>query len=173
MLYMPPRYWAAFLYRDVFMPRSTWKCESGVITGSIMPRSTWKCESGVITGTYLCRGAHGSARAASDMEVRLQEKPRDDARCRSPALARRSSRGGARRFFSRRFLYAWLIMMATMLVDLDHLLANPVYDPDRCSIGFHPLHQYPIMVLYIVLARLAKNSLDRAGPDLFTWCWMD
>jgi len=33
-----------------------------------------------------------------------------------------------------------------MLVDLDHLFANPIYDPSRCSIGFHPLHQlWPIM----------------------------
>ncbi len=34
-------------------------------------------------------------------------------------------------------------MLATMLVDLDHLLASPLYDPARCSIGFHPLHQWP------------------------------
>lgn len=35
---------------------------------------------------------------------------------------------------------AALIMLATMVVDVDHLLADPIYDPDRCSIGFHPLH---------------------------------
>jgi hypothetical protein len=38
-------------------------------------------------------------------------------------------------------------MMATMLVDIDHLLANPVYDSNRCSIGFHPLHEiFPILI---------------------------
>lgn len=42
--------------------------------------------------------------------------------------------------FRSRCLRAWLIMVATMLVDLDHLLAEPVYDPGRCGIGFHPLH---------------------------------
>lgn len=31
-------------------------------------------------------------------------------------------------------------MVATMIIDLDHLLANPIFDPNRCSIGFHPLH---------------------------------
>jgi hypothetical protein len=31
-------------------------------------------------------------------------------------------------------------MLATMLVDIDHLLAVPIYDSLRCSIGFHPLH---------------------------------
>ena len=44
-------------------------------------------------------------------------------------------------FFRRRWQHAYLLMMATMLVDLDHLLANPIYDATRCSIGFHPLHQ--------------------------------
>jgi hypothetical protein len=46
---------------------------------------------------------------------------------------------------------AWLIMVATMLVDLDHLLADPIYDPDRCSIGFHPLHTYPAIAGYALL----------------------
>lgn len=32
------------------------------------------------------------------------------------------------------------MLIATMLVDLDHLLANPVFQADRCSVGFHPLH---------------------------------
>ena len=35
---------------------------------------------------------------------------------------------------------AGAIMVGTIVMDLDHLLANPVFDPDRCSIGFHPLH---------------------------------
>ncbi len=35
---------------------------------------------------------------------------------------------------------AALVMLATMLIDLDHLLADPIFDPNRCSIGFHPLH---------------------------------
>ena len=29
--------------------------------------------------------------------------------------------------------------MLTMMVDLDHLIADPIFDPQRC-IGFHPLH---------------------------------
>ena len=45
-------------------------------------------------------------------------------------------------FFPHPWKMVWLIMMLTMLVDLDHLLANPIYDPNRCSIGFHPLHSY-------------------------------
>jgi hypothetical protein len=38
-----------------------------------------------------------------------------------------------------------------MLVDADHLLADPIYDPNRCSIGFHPLHTWPAIVIYVGL----------------------
>jgi len=44
-----------------------------------------------------------------------------------------------------------MILIGTMLVDLDHLLANPIYDPTRCSIGFHPLHTWLAILVYIVL----------------------
>lgn len=43
-------------------------------------------------------------------------------------------------------------MMATMLVDVDHLLATPLFDPMRCSIGFHPLHSFYIQPLYLAMA---------------------
>ncbi len=42
-------------------------------------------------------------------------------------------------------------MLLTMLVDADHLLANPIFDPNRCSIGFHPLHTYWLFPLYLAL----------------------
>ena len=54
----------------------------------------------------------------------------------------------ARVAFPERWWRAWVIMLATMLVDLDHLLADPVFDPDRCSIGFHPLHSWPAIAVY-------------------------
>ena len=44
----------------------------------------------------------------------------------------------ARMFFKQTWQKTYVIMMAAMLVDLDHLLATPIYDPNRCSIGFHP-----------------------------------
>ncbi len=47
-------------------------------------------------------------------------------------------------------------MAATMLVDLDHLLANPVYDPERCSIGFHPMHGLLPIALYIAICLVPK-----------------
>ncbi len=45
----------------------------------------------------------------------------------------------------------YLVLLATMLVDLDHLLASPLFDPCRCSIGFHPLHSYIAIGFYALL----------------------
>lgn len=66
-------------------------------------------------------------------------------------------------FFRKRWLFACLVMIATMLVDLDHLLAVPIYDPNRCSIGFHPLHQPGFMILYLVLCFMPKTRLVGLG----------
>lgn len=57
----------------------------------------------------------------------------------------------ARWFFKKQWKRAWLIMIATMLVDLDHLLADPLFDPNRCSIGFHPLHSYYAIAAYALM----------------------
>jgi hypothetical protein len=54
-------------------------------------------------------------------------------------------------FFRPKWKRALLIMLSTMLVDLDHLLADPIYDPQRCGIGFHPLHSYPAIASYTLL----------------------
>lgn len=42
-------------------------------------------------------------------------------------------------------------MLCTMLIDVDHLLATPIYDPGRCSIGFHPLHTHWAALAYLAL----------------------
>lgn len=51
-----------------------------------------------------------------------------------------------------RRLWVWILMMATMAVDLDHLLAQPLYDPNRCSLTTHPLHAYGMHPVYALLA---------------------
>ncbi len=53
--------------------------------------------------------------------------------------------------------------MAGMLVDVDHLLADPVYDPLRCSMGFHPLHTWPFVIVYIVLTLVPRTRLLGIG----------
>lgn len=54
-------------------------------------------------------------------------------------------------------------MLATMLVDLDHLLATPVFDACRCSIGFHPGHSLPAIILYLLLLFPAKTRVIALG----------
>tara|TARA_R100000908_G_scaffold65428_1_gene56378 strand:+ start:5594 stop:5938 length:345 start_codon:yes stop_codon:yes gene_type:complete len=54
-------------------------------------------------------------------------------------------------FYRSKWRYATVIMVLTMIVDADHLMADPVYDPERCSIGFHPLHTLPAIGFYVLL----------------------
>lgn len=69
----------------------------------------------------------------------------------------------ARLVFPSRWQRAWLIMLLTMAVDLDHLLATPVYDPDRCGIGFHPLHSAPAIVVYCILTLVPATRIAGLG----------
>ena len=57
----------------------------------------------------------------------------------------------------------FFILIATMLVDLDHLLADPIYDPLRCSIGFHPLHQYVSIGFYGLMTLYHKSRIIGLG----------
>jgi len=54
-------------------------------------------------------------------------------------------------------------MLSTMLVDLDHLLAEPIYDPLRCSIGFHSLHELMPIVIYFILCFIKKTRVIGIG----------
>jgi hypothetical protein len=58
---------------------------------------------------------------------------------------------------------AWLWMLAGWLIDLDHLLADPTYAPDRCSIGFHPLHTTPAIFVYTLLCVSPRTRLLGLG----------
>ena len=59
-------------------------------------------------------------------------------------------------FFRNDYKKVYLILLATMLVDLDHLLATPIFSPNRCSISFHPLHSYYAMAVYAAMLVLPK-----------------
>lgn len=58
--------------------------------------------------------------------------------------------------FRKNWKKVYLILIATMLVDLDHLLSIPIFDPNRCSINFHILHTYYAMAIYVVLLFFRK-----------------
>jgi hypothetical protein len=79
-------------------------------------------------------------------------------------------------FFRPNWQRAWWIMIATMLVDLDHLLADPLFDPDRCSIGFHPLHSYYAIAIYALLFFFPRFRIVALGLLLhmltdYQDCW--
>jgi hypothetical protein len=88
-----------------------------------------------------------------------------------PALA-------ARLLYPQKWWWAWLIMCLAMIVDVDHLLASPVYDPNRCSINFHPLHCYPAIAIYCLmmipprLRIFATGLLLHMGLDAVDCYWM-
>lgn len=66
-------------------------------------------------------------------------------------------------FFKSNWKLAYLIMIGGMLIDLDHLLATPVFASNRCSINFHPLHSYYAMVVYVGLLLFKKTRLIGLG----------
>lgn len=69
----------------------------------------------------------------------------------------------ARLVFPEAWKRAFLIMLAAMVIDLDHLLADPLYDPNRCSVGFHPLHTQWAVMVYIVLAVVPSTRIAGFG----------
>ena len=77
----------------------------------------------------------------------------------------------------KQFWRASGIMLATMLVDLDHLLAHPIFDPCRCSIGFHPLHTWPAIIVYGLLTLHPRTRWVGVGLVIHMAldqidCWM-
>ncbi len=78
----------------------------------------------------------------------------------------------------RLFLFksALLQILLSNLIDLDHLLADPIYDPLRCSINFHPLHSWYFFPLYLFGLFSKKYKYFFAGIILHLFldyadCW--
>lgn len=66
-------------------------------------------------------------------------------------------------FFRKNWKKVWLIFTLTMFVDLDHLLAAPLFDPNRCSLNFHPLHSFYAIAVYAILLVPAKTRIIAIG----------
>jgi hypothetical protein len=58
---------------------------------------------------------------------------------------------------------AFFLLLAGWLIDVDHLFATPIYDPDRCSLGVHPLHTAPAALVYALLLWPRQTRLVGAG----------
>jgi hypothetical protein len=66
-------------------------------------------------------------------------------------------------FYNSTWKKTWIILLLTMLVDLDHLVANPIFDANRCSIGYHPLHSLYAIVAYFILLFFPKSRIIAIG----------
>lgn len=67
-------------------------------------------------------------------------------------------------------------MQLGLVIDLDHLLADPIFDPGRCSVGFHPLHGSIATGVYVLLTLFPKTRFIGAGLLIhialdLTDCW--
>lgn len=62
-------------------------------------------------------------------------------------------------FFKKERSKVILILLAGIVIDVDHLWANPIFDATRCSIDFHFLHSYWAIVLYTGLLLYKKTRI--------------
>ncbi|MFX0558354.1 DUF6122 family protein [Maribacter sp. CXY002] len=62
-------------------------------------------------------------------------------------------------FYKENLIKVALILLAGIALDIDHLMANPIFDPERCSINFHPLHTYWALSIYIVMLLFKKTRI--------------
>ncbi|MGB3152664.1 MAG: DUF6122 family protein [Maribacter sp.] len=62
-------------------------------------------------------------------------------------------------FYYKDRLKVSLILLAGIVIDLDHFLANPIFDAARCSINFHPLHSYWAIACYALLLLIKPTRI--------------
>lgn len=62
-------------------------------------------------------------------------------------------------FFKDQWLKIAIILLLGIVIDIDHVMANPIFDPTRCSINFHPLHTYWAIAIYLALLLFRKTRI--------------
>ncbi|MDF4222942.1 DUF6122 family protein [Maribacter sp. M208] len=62
-------------------------------------------------------------------------------------------------FYKDNKLWSAIIILSAILIDIDHFLATPLFDPNRCSINFHPLHTYWAIGIYTLLFIYRKTRI--------------
>lgn len=66
-------------------------------------------------------------------------------------------------FYNSKWKIVSIILLSAILIDLDHVLASPIFDANRCSINFHPLHSYYAIGLYLLLLIPKKTRIIAIG----------
>ena len=66
-------------------------------------------------------------------------------------------------FYRKDWKKVSIILLCTMVIDLDHLLADPIFEANRMSVGFHFLHSYYAITLYTILLVPRKTRVMAIG----------
>jgi hypothetical protein len=66
-----------------------------------------------------------------------------------------------------------VLLFSSNLIDLDHLLARPIYHPRRNPFIIHPIHKQWRAVIIISLALLFYRPLMYLGLGLLTHLFLD
>ena len=62
-------------------------------------------------------------------------------------------------FYKNNKTFAIIVLLSAILIDVDHFFANPIFDPNRCSINFHPLHTYYAIAVYCIMFLYKKTRI--------------
>ncbi|QHI39001.1 hypothetical protein IMCC3317_44010 [Kordia antarctica] len=80
-------------------------------------------------------------------------------------------------FYRKSWKMTYLVFILCMLIDLDHMLATPIFEANRCSINFHPLHTYYAIAVYVGFLFFKKTRILGIGLLMHILadsvdCWM-
>lgn len=62
-------------------------------------------------------------------------------------------------FYKENRFWVAIILLSGILIDIDHVVAHPMFDPNRCSINFHPLHSYWAITFYVILFMFKRTRV--------------
>ena len=66
-------------------------------------------------------------------------------------------------FYRKNALKVSIVLLATFIIDVDHLFATPIFNPNRCSINYHLLHSFWAIGVYVFLLFPKKTRLFGVG----------
>ena len=62
-------------------------------------------------------------------------------------------------FYKENRFWVAILLLSGILIDIDHIVAHPMFDPNRCSINFHPLHSYWAITFYVILFMFKRTRV--------------
>lgn len=62
-------------------------------------------------------------------------------------------------FYRENVVRVSIFLLLGILIDIDHVLATPIFEAKRCSINFHLLHSYWAIGVYVILFAIKKTRI--------------